>query len=57
MRISKGELAGIQLEFGFDSEAIQTLRTTFDECTAVEDQYAMARRIMVTSFETGNHNF
>jgi len=33
------------------------MRKTFDECTAVEDQYTMARKIMITAFETGNHNF
>jgi len=33
------------------------MRKTFDECTAVEDQYTMARKIMLTAFETGNSNF
>ena len=51
------ELADIQLKYGFDSDAILMMRKTFDECQAIEDQYTMARKIMVTAFETGNHNF
>lgn len=33
------------------------MRKTFDECSAQEDQYTMARKIMLTAFETGNFNF
>ena len=57
MRISMSELADIQLKYGFDSDAILMMRKTFDECAAVEDQYAMARKIMITSFQVGNSNF
>jgi len=51
------ELADIQLKFGYDSDSILIMRKTFDECQAREDQYAMARKIMLTAFETGNSNF
>ena len=51
------ELADIQLKFGYDSDSILMMRKTFDECAAQEDQYTMARKIMLTAFETGNFNF
>lgn len=57
VRISMSELADIQLKFGFDSDAILMMRKTFDECSAIEDQFTMARKIMLTAFETGNSNF
>ena len=57
MRISMSELADIQLKYGFDSDAILMMRKTFDECTAMEDQYTMARKIMLTAFETNQSNF
>ncbi len=57
VRISMSELADIQLKFGYDSDSILIMRKTFDECQAREDQYAMARKIMLTAFETGNSNF
>ena len=57
VRISMSELADIQLKFGYDSDSILIMRKTFDECQAREDQAAMARKIMLTAFETGNSNF
>ena len=51
------ELADIQLKFGYDHDAILMMRKTFDECNAQEDQYTMARKVMLTAFETGNYNF
>ena len=51
------ELADIQMKYGFDSDAILMMRKTFDECSAMEDQYTMARKIMLTAFETNQSNF
>jgi len=55
VRISMMELAEIQLKFGYDSDAILMMRKAFDECSsaATEDQYAIARNIMLTAFKTG----
>ena len=57
VRISMSELADIQLKFGYDSDAILMMRKTFDECAAIEDQYVMARKVMLTAFESGSSNF
>ncbi len=57
VRISMSELADIQLKFGFEQDAILMMRKTFDECSAPEDQYTMAKKVMLTSFETGHANF
>ncbi len=51
------ELSDIQLKYGFDQDAILMMRKTYDECQAPEDQYTMARKVMLTSFETGHANF
>ena len=58
VRISMMELAEIQLKFGYDSDAILMMRKAFDECSsaATEDQYAIARNIMLTAFKTGQVN-
>jgi len=58
VRISMMELAEIQLKFGFDTDAILMMRKAFDECSAAatEDQYTIAKKITLTSLQTGNYN-
>ena len=52
------ELAEIQLRYGFDTDAILMMRKAYDECSAAatEDKYTIARKIMLTSLQTGNYN-
>lgn len=55
-RHTMNELADIHFKYGFDNDALLMMRRAFDECRAVEDQFAVSKKIVMMAFEMGNDN-